>query len=772
MTDAGPARQPRSLDAFRKERRLGQILPGYDNLVPAYERARAAIAGLGNERDGELWLAALLQLAEANLSGRVIASFLRLSEGWGEKQPVALLALLGEAAARVGRLAGTTAAAAVLLRLPQALGHLKERADLATMLDTLERLAETAPDTLPLVTARLGTLLASLDALGVQDWASGGLRAYAHDPARRRAYFALEDPLSRRLLGRAGDGDLSRLERRLGAGLKSIWDIQAPLRAMRVEDGQTAEAPAAPRRASFAGGIVRLPESFPNVTGAAADSLYRAAVAHIGAHLRHSTIRFPIGSLKPLQVALVSLIEDARVEALAMAEMHGLARLWSPFHRALPSDGATIPGLFMRLARALHDPDVRDEHGWIEKGRALFVAARSQLGDPTISRRIGSLLGNDLGQMRLQFNAREHVVEPIYRDDNMGLWDFGDQADAVMDQLAIAVDAARVERRERPDGRPEEGEQRGRDTGRARESASAGDDGIAVATYPEWDHALARAREGWTTILECEATPTERHDPAASTPIDIERRVTALARGAAIGRRMRERGLQDGDALDLDACIAAAISRRAGLSPDPRVFVREVPGPRDLAMVLLIDLSQSTADVDAEGRSVLATETATAAILAHAVDAAGDALAIHGFRSDGREKVRYYPIKAFGEAFDALTHRRLAGLRSGQSTRLGAALRHAGTSLARRRAFRRVLLVLTDGEPSDVDVPDPVYLVEDARRAVHELRQNGIDVFAFGIGVGSFRNLGRIVGARRALSVPRLGALPARVMQLYAELKK
>ncbi|MGH8429642.1 MAG: hypothetical protein ACREUF_04475, partial [Solimonas sp.] len=149
MTGAGTARQPRSLEAFRKERRLGQILPGYDNLVPAYERARAAIARLGNERDGELWIAALLQLAEANLSGRVIASFLRLSEGWSEKRPVALLALLGEAAARIGRLAGTTAAATVLLRLPQVLGHLKERADLATMLDTLERLAEAAPDTLP-----------------------------------------------------------------------------------------------------------------------------------------------------------------------------------------------------------------------------------------------------------------------------------------------------------------------------------------------------------------------------------------------------------------------------------------------------------------------------------------------------------------------------------------------------------------------------------------------------------------------------------------------
>ncbi|HEX7923164.1 MAG TPA: VWA domain-containing protein, partial [Bradyrhizobium sp.] len=115
---------------------------------------------------------------------------------------------------------------------------------------------------------------------------------------------------------------------------------------------------------------------------------------------------------------------------------------------------------------------------------------------------------------------------------------------------------------------------------------------------------------------------------------------------------------------------------------------------------------------------------------------------------------------------------RLAGLGSSHSTRLGAALRHAGGYLAGRRAFRKVLLVLTDGEPSDVDVPDPQYLVEDARRAAQQLRRRGTDIFAFGIGEDRFPQLDRIFGERYALRVPRIEVLPQRVMQLYAELKK
>nr|WP_245376440.1 VWA domain-containing protein [Bradyrhizobium elkanii] len=248
--------------------------------------------------------------------------------------------------------------------------------------------------------------------------------------------------------------------------------------------------------------------------------------------------------------------------------------------------------------------------------------------------------------------------------------------------------------------------------------------------------------------------------------------ITELTRDASIGRRIRHKGQRDGDALDIDAAIALTIERRTGNISEPRVYQRDAPGPRDLAILLLLDLSQSTADRDRRGRTVLDVERKAAAIMAAAVEAANDAIAVHGFSSDGRERVRYLRIKGFAEPMDAVVRARLAGLGSGHSTRLGAALRHAGGYLAERRAFRKVLLVLTDGEPSDVDVPDAQYLVEDARRAAQQLRRRGTDIFAFGIGEQRFPQLDRIFGERYALRVPRIEVLPQRVMQLYAELKK
>ncbi len=121
----------------------------------------------------------------------------------------------------------------------------------------------------------------------------------------------------------------------------------------------------------------------------------------------------------------------------------------------------TAPTLMARLARALFDPDYADPDGFVNKGRALFAAELHRLDDVSLSRQIGGLLGNDLGQMRVQFNARTYVVEPVYRDDGLGLWDFGDQAQPQDDVVELMVDAARIERRDeadKPDRRREEAE--------------------------------------------------------------------------------------------------------------------------------------------------------------------------------------------------------------------------------------------------------------------------------------------------------------------------
>lgn len=750
--------------------RLAVMLAGSGRLQDSYAAARALLEQRDDGAAVEDWDDAVAALLEANLGEVTLRIFLQVSERWPAQRPLAHLVVLGQGARAIGREAGSRVAQTVLVELPKVLPRFPRADELTRILEALRLLAERAPESVQLVTGRLEHLLTHADSEGFAAWISGGLRASEGKASQRRAYFALDQQLSLRLLGMGGGAsDFNRLERRLAAMVVALFGRQPRFRKQAI-----GALPLA-RRTSLAGGIISLPETFPGFSGASADAIYRAAVAHAGAHLVHSGHRFELGKLKPLQVALVSLIEDARAEALAIKALPGLARLWRPFHTIEPSTRGTVPALLMRLSRALIDPDYVDDDGWVGKGRALFAAAADRLTDPAISREIGGLLGNDLGQMRLQFNARNHVVEPAYRDDNHYLWDYGEQPDAPVEEIELLVDTVRLERREDAAGqRPDDASPSEQQAQRARAGKLSGPEGIPVATYPEWDYAAGVERPDWTTLLESFApmSGTARRDADGTLGSAASRTVASLARNASVGRRIRQRRQPDGDTMDIDACIVHATERRAGLLPEPHVYQRNIPGPRDLAVLLLLDLSQSTADKDRQGRDILGVEREAATVLTAALEEAGDAIAVSGFNSDSRERVHYVRIKEFDEPMDDAVRARLGALRSSHSTRLGAALRHAGQELGARRAYRRVLLVLTDGEPSDIDVQDPRYLAEDARRAVQQLRRRGIDTFAFGMGSGPFRSMDQIFGERRAMRVPRVEVLAARLLQLYAELKK
>jgi nitric oxide reductase NorD protein len=192
---------------------------------------------------------------------------------------------------------------------------------------------------------------------------------------------------------------------------------------------------------------------------------------------------------------------------------------------------------------------------------------------------------------------------------------------------------------------------------------------------------------------------------------------------------------------------------------------------RDLSVLVLIDASESTRDrVKDTTMSVMALERAAAALLAQAMAELGDPFALHGFCSNGREEVRYYRVKDFAEPYTIATRARLAGLRGMLSTRVGAALRQAGREIAGQPTHRKLVLLITDGEPADVDVADGRYLVEDARKAVHELSHQGIDVFCVGLDSGGESYLPRIFGARNSLMINRIEALPEKLPMLYFRL--
>lgn len=685
-----------------------------------------------------------------------------------------------EAALRLGRAVSELAirtdrrTASLLPEVALATSKLVSGYDLfVAWLEVIEAAAKSAPKSLASLLENNAIILAAIDLDGFKAFVMMGIAIGRRNPERQLAFFRIEDPEARRFFDREEGADrFVTLQGKLRLFLSAVWGLRPPVQVATPEMPEHMR-----RRPGFGGGGIRMPPAFSGFTVEEAQGLYKAAFAHVGAHLRFTHEPFPVGSLKPLHLATIAVVEDARVERLAMRTMPGLRGLWTPFHVAKPGGPPLATTLLARLARALNDPDYEDPDGWVEKGRSLFEsAAVNDLTDQSLSRTIGGLLANDLGQMRLQFDAKSYVVQPAYRDDNIGLWDFGDAAEPSLEMQDV-VEGARVEQQERDDGRPDDPNLDGKtDESVTRMSVSlASSENVLVARYPEYDYVARRDRPEWCSVREYQvpvrsADSIVRVEEARS---DISQKLANMIRAARTGRTERLRHQVEGEVLDMDACIEATISSRMNVAPDFRVYSRYERRSRDLSVLILLDVSNSTSNVvQGSGRSVLDIERISTALLSHTISGLGDSFALAAFCSDTREDVRYFRVKDFDEPYGLDSKMRLAGLESGMSTRVGPAIRHAAEDLARQRSFRRLLLVITDGEPCDIDVDDERYLVEDARAAVHSLNRRGIDTFCVTLGSAAPSYADRIFGRGGTTTVTSVEQLPRHLPAIFHRLTR
>lgn len=752
-------------------RRLHVLMRQREPLRPLFRLAWDHIAARFDADEREGWAGGVLALADVNAGPSCLVAFWEISRSEPTEDGIAPLIVAAHTAANVCRYAGAQAAAATLTAVTVARRMLGAGPSLPRWWRTMDDLAQRAPESVAAAALRMGDILGAGDIYCFENFVAAGLKSAAGDKRRRLAFFTLQDELAQQLVERATAGvGFAETERQTKAFVTALWGKPPLLRSISGGTGQTAQ-----RRAGIAGPLIRLPAIYRGVQGGAAFALYRAAAAHAQAHLMFGGARFPVGTLKPLQIALVTLIEDARIEHLAMRQLPGLRKLWSPYHVATPAGIATAPTLLARLARALFDPSYEDDDSFVAKGRLMFEGRVSRLEDPAISREVGMLLGNDLGQMRIQFNGKTYVVEPVYRDDGLGLWDFGDDAPASADALDLAVDAARLEQREdldQPALHPDV-QQNEHAVGRAR-PVPPDQRGSVIAKYPEWDRGHGVERAEWTTVREVAARQGDpRIVEEALDRADVLRsRIRRLVRGVRVGRTIRLKRQLDGHDLDVDAMLDAGIALRMHQEPDPRIFRATTSKHRDLAALLLLDISESTRDRLASGSSILDVERLAVAVLAEAMGALGDPFSLLAFASNGRDDVEMTTVKAFDEPYDRACIGRLAALSPGLSTRLGTALRHAGEVISHHGSFRKLVIVLTDGEPSDIDVADPLDLVEDARRAAVGLRARGIDGFGVVLGSSAVNSAARIFGRGNTMLVPRVEDLPARLSELYFRLAR
>ena len=710
--------------------------------------------------------------------------------------------IIGEIVFSIMKMSSQTSSSVLVLMiasLPNVARRMSDFDLLKGYLRLMERMIALAPRGMRPMLNNIDQLTSKLTLGGLRRWVLYGAETFKRDFKAQIAYFELSSMESIQILEQERRGTLFiDNQRKLQFYLRAFYKRDFFLRPTS-GDYETKKG----LRPYIEYGVMHIPDAYDDYKHASGRIVpgidcYRAVCAHAAAHIMETRVAFKGDDLNPLQVACVSLIEDLRVELNTLKKFPGMKKTWIALHpddEDLKELNPFIVDL-VDFSRAALDQKYTAKQSFNSDFLKLFIKKMTKMPESSeMSYELGMKYYELLkAETDVKISASALVATPIlYRDDNRYIWEYEE-----LDWISEGNDYVPVSQRQVRKNvnimemyNELDVETAGDDAQEiwTLESEYFPDelDGVSINEvegkepvsepfhYNEWDYQLQLYRPNWATLYE---RRLRKGDPELINKILKTHKPIANQLKNAIDR-MQPQGLvklkkqQEGSELDLDACVTALADIRSGITPSDRIYVKKVQHIRDVSVNLLMDLSESTNDmVLGSDKTILELMKEATSLLSWAIDKIGDKLTISGFASDSRHDVQYYRFKPFQYSFNDEVKGRLAGIKGGLSTRMGAAIRHAGVDLLTQSSAKRILLILTDGEPADIDVDDPQHLRMDAKKAVEELRSHGIVTFCISLDPHADEYVARIFGKNRFMVIDNIQKLPERLPQLFISLTK
>jgi nitric oxide reductase activation protein len=289
--------------------------------------------------------------------------------------------------------------------------------------------------------------------------------------------------------------------------------------------------------------------------------------------------------------------------------------------------------------------------------------------------------------------------------------------------------------------------------------------------YKEWDQKIADYKLDWCQVRQRIA----KEDPNDFV-IQIKERlggIISLIRKQFMKLKpenfRKYRAQPTGDALDIDALVQTLTDMRSGAAMSENVYIRRDKRIRDVAVFFLVDLSGST-DEPVNGRRIIDIQKEAMVIMAEALEALGDPYAIYGFSSEGRFRVDMFNVKDFNEPYDEKVQYRLGNLEPLGLTRLGAVVRHSTAKLEDVDAVIKLLVILTDGRPYDMEYGNLEYAISDTKKAIQKARSKNIHPFIITSDQKGSDYLQMISPQTECVILPKVELLPTLLPALYRRL--
>ena len=286
---------------------------------------------------------------------------------------------------------------------------------------------------------------------------------------------------------------------------------------------------------------------------------------------------------------------------------------------------------------------------------------------------------------------------------------------------------------------------------------------------PEWDYKKKLLQKDHCCLFLMKT----KHNKNNHLPQELKWQAAKLRRQFDTIRPQRQwfNHQSDGDELDINSYIAFNTDRLIGhRTTDPKLYRKLHNSYRDLSCLLLADLSLSTDSYANNDKKIIDIIRESVFLFAESLNASGDKFALAGFSSKRRNHIRYYPIKKFSQNYNDETIALINAIKPGYFTRMGAAIRYAAKDLVKQKSTQKLLLILTDGKPNDLDKYESRYGIEDTKHAILEAKQLGVEPFCISIDQYSSDYLPYIFGSQSFIHIKRVEELPKKLPLLYLHL--
>ena len=175
-------------------------------------------------------------------------------------------------------------------------------------------------------------------------------------------------------------------------------------------------------------------------------------------------------------------------------------------------------------------------------------------------------------------------------------------------------------------------------------------------------------------------------------------------------------------------------------------------------------------DAWVKDKRVIDHEKESLIILCEAMESLRDRYAIYGFSGKTRKRCSVFQIKGFDEPSGRMVKDRIGGLIPFHYTRMGPAVRHATSLLKKETARARLLFLISDGKPNDMDRYEGRYGIEDTRMAIKEAERTGIVPFCLTVDSHAHEYLPRLFGRGNYSVIAGADRLAQTLPDLYAKM--